>query len=52
MNFTSHELDKVLAILDAKDAGFKHLTEIAGLQPDHDLRGADLRRANFGDDDI
>ena len=52
MRFSPEQLRSALAVLDAKDASFKKLTEIAGLRPDRDLCGADLRRVDFGDDDF
>jgi formylglycine-generating enzyme required for sulfatase activity len=40
------------AILRARDADLAELARIAGLDPKRHFRGADLRRVDFGDDDL
>ena len=51
MKFTREELARAVAVLDANDRRFINLVRVAGLDPQCDLVGADLRRVDFGADD-
>ncbi len=52
MNFTRDEVAGIFKVLETNDRSFRNLVRVAGLRPDRDLVGADLRRVDFGADDF
>jgi uncharacterized protein YjbI with pentapeptide repeats len=52
MEISSPQLLVMLSVLDAETNSFAELARIAGLQPNCDFCGADLRNVNFGSDDL
>ena len=52
MRFTSDELKRLVAVLDADNKSFAVLAKIAGLCPNTDFCGTDLSNVDFGTDDL